>query len=777
MSAQRPAVDWYIVVGEKAHPNFLRALQAEVWGAKEARLFQDAQFGFIQPGDRVHFVITPEWAGPRPAPEGFPRILLEHYQVRGREIEVEVTSPVFRAEDQVWPDDLYPWRFRFRKTAERERQFVPGLVPDAVRDAVRISHLQQGRAQPAVAGAAPPPDTARAPTAEQVETSTAPSPADFSLRDTLQRILTAYPAARREPFSGHPLAAFIRQVPQGLRLLLPREYRAYAIEASAGQGNWAGVPWIAIRNPQLAPSVQSGPYVVYLFAEGMDQVYLCLSQGVTDLIARLKRAAGRAQLARQAQTWRSRLAPQWPQIHWDDGMHLGNGNLAQDYKAATMGYLAYRRDQLPKEDVLREDLLRMLQAYRSLGDQWKDGPAPYPVAPEDPLPSEMGTPTHARESESEPPRPAPRQPFQWEAAMEQIRAIGYAVTPDMLANILISLLVRPFVILSGRSGTGKTSLARILAHLFGWDPHIVAVNPAWADPTDLFGYLSPLTQQRVAGPLEPLLRSSAPTALLCLDEFNVAKVEHYFSDFISAMDHDLPPRFWGPLETLTRLNARPEASAEPLRLPPDLLVIATMNFDDSVQSLTPRMLDRAHVIEMDLEGPDTLVVAESLRWTEVERWTPMTWPPLARIGGDVAIDPDLRRAVAERLRAAFLALAGSRGQFGHRPAQEILRYCAYGTQIPEVFGQDPDRLLDHLFDRQLVQRLLPKFHGTGAARDINALLRLLPLLDGEESPPDPLQEAPALLQRAREAGRFPRTAAKVEQLVRTFQEDGYASYW
>ncbi|MCL5116700.1 MAG: AAA family ATPase [Firmicutes bacterium] len=360
------------------------------------------------------------------------------------------------------------------------------------------------------------------------------------------------------------------------------------------------------------------------------------------------------------------------------------------------------------------------------------------------------------------------RPFDLDEAHARIVRMGYQITKSDLLNVLLSVEIRPFAILSGRSGTGKTTLSRIIAMLFGWAYHVVAVSPAWADPADLMGFTSPLTNQRVAGALDPLLMpSTGDRALLCLDEFNVAKVEHYFSDFISGMDSGNDGDFWGTFPSLKRLS---EESQESLALPKGLVVVATMNFDDSVQSITPRVLDRANVIEFDIESSGDLVVSQSLDWQSMGEEPLFQWPWQGR---DLDDDPITK----ELIRGLWDALKGSRGQFGHRVAQEMYRYISLGLPFAHVLERTREEQRDVLLDQQIIQRLLPKLHGTASSRDIAALFRLLERLTDTSSVPEDTAKRAALIQEARNQGRYPRTVQKIDQLFSTYIEDGYASFW
>ena len=62
------------------------------------------------------------------------------------------------------------------------------------------------------------------------------------------------------------------------------DHHQYVVTGSIGQGNWAAVPWLAIMNKDITKSTQSGYYIVYLFSEDMERLYLTLAQGVTKRI-------------------------------------------------------------------------------------------------------------------------------------------------------------------------------------------------------------------------------------------------------------------------------------------------------------------------------------------------------------------------------------------------------------------------------------------------------------------------------------------------------------
>jgi len=356
-----------------------------------------------------------------------------------------------------------------------------------------------------------------------------------------------------------------------------------------------------------------------------------------------------------------------------------------------------------------------------------------------------------------------REDFNLVVAYKSIRNIGYQIGLEEFLNVLLSLAVRPFVVFSGRSGSGKTSLTRILADLFGWSYYRTAVSPAWAEPSDLFGFVSPITHDRIPGALEPLLHDAGTNVLLCMDEFNIAKVEHYFADFISAMDQKVDG--WGILPSLERVRSADTT----IGMPEKLRIIATMNFDDSVQSLTPRVLDRTNVIEFDIFDGSSLVVEPKGYSEDVSLDHTFNWPwPIS-----IKMDDE---SLKEEIRRIWDALIGSRAQFGHRVAQDIYRYVVWGLRFAEDLNLTLDQCREMLLDRQIVQRILTKFHGTASRRDITAMLQLIKSLTQleDETSPDNFRD---LLDAAKSQTHFPRTVAKVEAMIERYMEDGYASYW
>lgn len=136
-------------------------------------------------------------------------------------------------------------------------------------------------------------------------------------------------------------------------------------KASVGAGNWAEVPWLGVFSPESTESATHGIYVVYLFSADMSSLYLCQGQGVT----RVKEEFGRQQieeLQRRAELIRSRI--QEYKDHFQSGaIDLGGKtNLAKEYDSAVAYFKKYDLSRLPSDDLLRDDLIKIVDLYKLL---------------------------------------------------------------------------------------------------------------------------------------------------------------------------------------------------------------------------------------------------------------------------------------------------------------------------------------------------------------------------------------------------------------------------
>ncbi len=130
---------------------------------------------------------------------------------------------------------------------------------------------------------------------------------------------------------------------------------------------------------------------------------------------------------------------------------------------------------------------------------------------------------------------------------DYVSARGYYFDDETIFNYHISLKTRPFVILAGLSGTGKSKLSQLYAEALGHTTRDgrylrVAVRPSWNDDRYLLGYLNTITGDYVAEPALDFIiqaeRDRENLYFFCLDEMNLAHVEYYFSQFLSALEEE-----------------------------------------------------------------------------------------------------------------------------------------------------------------------------------------------------------------------------------------------
>ena len=129
----------------------------------------------------------------------------------------------------------------------------------------------------------------------------------MALRESIEKILWEYPLVSKDNFQGHSFASYVRNVvPKSISasLELPE---IYSVKASAGNGSWAKVPWIAIFNKLVTETVQSGFYCVYLFRADFSGVYLSLNQGIADKRNKFGLGKSRDMVRTQAQLFKDKL--------------------------------------------------------------------------------------------------------------------------------------------------------------------------------------------------------------------------------------------------------------------------------------------------------------------------------------------------------------------------------------------------------------------------------------------------------------------------------------
>lgn len=296
-------------------------------------------------------------------------------------------------------------------------------------------------------------------------------------------------------------------------------------------------------------------------------------------------------------------------------------------------------------------------------------------------------------------------------------------------------------VLAGVSGTGKSLLPRRYAEAMGIHFQQIAVEPRWDSPQDLLGFYNYIEQKYRATDLTRLLVHMDPyrsvplegepqdrrdhMALVLLDEMNLARVEYYFSEFLSRLE--VRPRMADADDESRRKNAMIPIDIrgydKPLALFPahNVLFAGTMNDDESTQALSDKVLDRGNVIQF--AAPTTFELPQGRANPSLagEAMPFSTWKGWVRKIDFLRDNMDEANQHIGKL-ANIMEKCGR--PFGHRLRDGILSYAANYPR--PVSGAHDIRL--PIAD-QIELRILPKLRGleinghTEALADLQALIR------------------------------------------------------
>lgn len=589
------------------------------------------------------------------------------------------------------------------------------------------------------------------------------------LREALQEILAGYrkAAAESKYSGGHPIVRAFEGASRALAAIPDVVHRKVKVVPSAGKGNWASVPWISMLDPKETDTTQKGVYIVYLFRGDMSGLYVTLNQGVTEL-KDLPAAAQAEELARRAEAVRQRL-PDLAAAGFalDNKIELRSATaLGAKYEPSTIAHKFYSTDGLPEPEDLAEDLHALLDAYATYLDE--------------------KTPIVANGA----PASSSSLSGRFELLVEHIAATGFVFEPWQLAAYVTALRTKPFVILAGVSGTGKSRLPQLVAAATGAQFSRFAVRPDWTDSSDVLGYVDLRGSFRPGAVLQ--FAQAAGHALsqqhvALLDEMNLARVEQYFAELLSGMEDRRPVSTGGmaspPL--LIQKLVGDDAQWNNVGWPANLALVGTVNMDDTTHGFSRKVLDRAFTLEMsdvDLgnwkEAPTA--VPSATQWP-MELWYPraMRLSDLQQLSED---ESKLVTHVVTTLTEANNILSSAQIQVGYRVRDEVALFVLHARDVQPWFRTQPGEPVDTL-DLALHMKLLPRIAGgSGAIRRV--LLRLLGwAVDGNLNAGD--DDLAAHAGRWEKDGRksaltdarLPRTAARLCLMWDRLQQEGFTSYW
>ena len=264
-------------------------------------------------------------------------------------------------------------------------------------------------------------------------------------------------------------------------------------------------------------------------------------------------------------------------------------------------------------------------------------------------------------------------------------------------------------VLAGVSGTGKSELPKLYSRFGGVEFLQVPVLPNWDSPTDLFGFFDYLSGQfKPTQLLQAVVQCSEQNRMLLvmLDEMNLARVELYFSELLSRLEG----RRHGGDTPIMPVDVGSGMDPYEVKLGSNLLFVGTVNEDESTNTLSDKVLDRANVIYFP--RPRNLVTRDQDRLAERVGGglSPRAWQSWQR--GSKVLDP----AVREQIKSAFNqindALALVNRAVAHRILQMTERYVANHPRV--LAGQSSEaggEAWKVAFGDQIAQKVMPKLRG------------------------------------------------------------------
>lgn len=396
------------------------------------------------------------------------------------------------------------------------------------------------------------------------------------------------------------------------------------------------------------------------------------------------------------------------------------------------------------------------------------------------------------------------------------------------AVILTYVLPKPFLLLAGISGTGKTRFVRqqAAAHRRGDLSNycLIPVRPDWHEPSDLLGYISRIGQAGVRYVVTDLLRfvvkawqdaaesataeellCKAPAEMtpywLCLDEMNLAPVEQYFADYLSVLE----TREWqdgvyrcDPLLKSAAIEQLDTLGQQALRadlkmggeqfdglwqyflnigipLPPNLMVAGTVNMDETTHGFSRKVIDRAFTIDFGVFYPN----AFNDYFAPTTRSKTLGFPLLSHVNqsdlSSVLVDPDGAKSIAF-LTAVNVVLKATPFELAYRALNELLLAVV-------CFSPKNDAELQAVWDDFVMSKVLPRIDGdveklTGQS-DNSVLTNLLDLMTQQFTEINTAQR-PDLLRENSDGSVCMvdcRAKQKLIWMQKRLENNGFTSFW
>ena len=374
-------------------------------------------------------------------------------------------------------------------------------------------------------------------------------------------------------------------------------------------------------------------------------------------------------------------------------------------------------------------------------------------------------------------------------------------------NYFTAIKTKPFLLLAGISGTGKSRIVRELAYMscpklgkLQEDPTtpgnycMIEVKPNWHDSSELLGYTSGIKNKYIITPfvkfLVKAMRYPEVPFFVCLDEMNLAPVEQYFAEYLSVLEtrkmengsivsgslinndvfnnHESDIFKSLGLETLERIdmadelvqitNIENELKEFGLRLPQNIIVVGTVNMDDTTHQFSRKVIDRAMTIEMnELNFEKMFADEDRMQYTENHLDAALFISESVSANHALELiseDADqLRAKTIEIMQTLDEKLKDTPFRVAYRVQNELVLYYY------NLCSAYPDKSFEELF---------------AIAVDSMLKMKVLPRIEGDE---DMVKKPLKALEAWTAESGYTTSNPKIKEMLARLDHAHYTSYW
>jgi energy-coupling factor transporter ATP-binding protein EcfA2 len=328
----------------------------------------------------------------------------------------------------------------------------------------------------------------------------------------------------------------------------------------------------------------------------------------------------------------------------------------------------------------------------------------------------------------------------------QIAREGLYYDEDTIRRFYAALKTNQFIILSGPSGTGKTSLISAFSKIISAKPKVIPVQPSWMDKQDLLGFYNPMRKRYVPSVFLDALMDAKNNPdqlhIICLDELNLAQIEYYLADILSIREQKEPKLelysqyeydqameeirwyiqkvYHAEVEKIEdwiqdTLGVEKEEQINFIQryqnlkrypasfvLPKNVRLIGTMNVDGTVRPLSPKVIDRSFMIELIKQEEKVQPATEEGAYN-----LPLSMLELAQVKPSTVKYSTYLDDLQSNIRAL-------KANYNNRVEKHLDLYAL----AVESFGVDDKGLADELFAMKILPRIHYLLDGSNIEKEI-----------------------------------------------------------